>query len=288
MPIQTKNIKESNDFMIDLIKKEEKFLITRVGIGSETVNAYYFLKNKKISSENLYRLGNNAGVYSIDQKGAMKYAELYLNALKNSSALAAFPTAVEKEQKEFIREYKFPVIYSRIVEPFHCCRQNIVPWSMNLKDKKILIISPLTESIRKQNEDGFRMFKDKPMFQDDQHFVYYKCYQTSAGNKPHKNWFETFEIMCKDIEKLDFDIALLGCGGYGLPIADFIYTKMNKSAVYVGGGLQLLFGVMGKRWITQENGVWLKIFKENNTKIVRPSGEEIPKNAHLVEGGCYW
>ena len=57
----------------------------------------------------------------------------------------------------------------------------------------------------------------------------------------------TFEMMCDDISKIDFDVALLGCGGYGLPLCNYIRHTLGKSAIYVGGGLQLLFGVMGSR-----------------------------------------
>ena len=92
--------------------------------------------------------------------------------------------------------------------------------------------------------------------------------------------------MTNDISKLEFDIALLGCGGYGLPLCEFIKSKMNKSAIYIGGGLQLLFGVMGKRW--ESYPFWHKIIRENNTKFIRPSNNEILKNNHLVEEGCYW
>ena len=45
--------------------------------------------------------------------------------------------------------------------------------------------------------------------------------------------------MCMDIVKLEFDIALVACEGYGMPICNFIKGKLNKSAIYVGGGLQL-------------------------------------------------
>ena len=76
-----------------------------------------------------------------------------------------------------------------------------------------------------------------------------KSFNTAAGNHIHKDWEETYKIMCNDISKLKFDIALLGCGGYGHPLCNYIYTKLNKSAIcHVGGGLQLLFGVIGKRW----------------------------------------
>ena len=102
----------------------------------------------------------------------------------------------------------------------------------------------------------------------------------------HNNWLETFTIMCNDIEKLEFDIALLGCGGYGLPLCNFIKTKMNKSSIYIGGGLQLLFGVMGHRWINRDD--WKKIIKENNTNFVFPSENEKLDNKNTIENSAYW
>jgi hypothetical protein len=92
--------------------------------------------------------------------------------------------------------------------------------------------------------------------------------------------------MCKDIEKIDFDIALLGCGGYGLPLCNFIKSKLNKSAIYIGGGLQLLFGVMGERWMKTDN--WKNIIQENNTKFIRPSGDELLETRNTIENSCYW
>ena len=92
--------------------------------------------------------------------------------------------------------------------------------------------------------------------------------------------------MCKDIKELDFDIALLGCGGYGLPLCNYIKSNLNKSAIYVGGGLQLLFGVMGNRW--ENNEMWKQIIKENASTFIKPSVEELCLNANTIEAGCYW
>ena len=137
-----------------------------------------------------------------------------------------------------------------------------------------------------QLKHGFQIFKDKKVFLEDQKFIFYKSYQTIAGNYIHNDWYETFVLMCKDIKEIDFDIALLGCGGYGLPLCNFIKTKLNKSAIYIGGGLQLLFGVMGKRW--ENIPMWKKIISENNCKFIRPSEDEICMNSNTIEGGCYW
>ena len=92
--------------------------------------------------------------------------------------------------------------------------------------------------------------------------------------------------MCRDISELDFDIALVGCGGYGLPICNYILKNLKKSAIYVGGGLQLLFGIMGKRWETSP--YWKEIIKVHNPSFIRPSGDEILKNHEFIEQGCYW
>ena len=89
--------------------------------------------------------------------------------------------------------------------------------------------------------------------------------------------------MCKDISNIDFDIALLGCGSYGLPLCDYIKIKLNKSAVYIGGGLQLYFGIKGKRWEGSED-----ITKFYNEYWTRPTTEETPTTSTMVEGGCYW
>ena len=142
--------------------------------------------------------------------------------------------------------------------------------------------------MKKQRENNFRIFKkpEQQIFLADQQLLFYKSFQTAAGNYIHKNWFETYKIMCNDISKIDFDIALLGCGGYGLPLCNYIRHDLQKSAIYVGGGLQLLFGIMGRRW--ENIPMWKKIINENDTKFIRPSKEEQPPNNTRIEGGCYW
>jgi hypothetical protein len=92
--------------------------------------------------------------------------------------------------------------------------------------------------------------------------------------------------MWNDICKIDFDIALLSCGGYGIPLTHFIKKQLNKSSIYVGGGLQILFGVMGQRW--EKCPIINKIIRENGCKFIRPSENEQIRNLSLIENGCYW
>jgi hypothetical protein len=73
---------------------------------------------------------------------------------------------------------------------------------------------------------------------------------------------------------------------------------MGKKAIHLGGGLQLLFGIKGKRWDNPNYGV--NEFKEYeglmsnsysslyNESWIRPLKEETPKNAMKLEGATYW
>ena len=44
--------------------------------------------------------------------------------------------------------------------------------------------------------------------------------------------------------KFDFDVALIGCGAYGFPLAAKLKTA-GKQAIHLGGVLQALFGIKG-------------------------------------------
>ena len=79
-----------------------------------------------------------------------------------------------------------------------------------------------------------------------------------------------------------FDVALIGCGAYGLPLGAAI-KQMGKPAVHLGGALQLLFGIRGRRWEAMPQYLSLM-----NDAWVRPSSTETPPLAEMVDGGCYW
>jgi hypothetical protein len=99
--------------------------------------------------------------------------------------------------------------------------------------------------------------------------------------------------MKSEIDKVDYDICLIGCGAYGFHLAAHV-KRTGKKAVHLGGALQLLFGIKGKRWEDPYYGVhkW-KIPYGSYTNLmnefwVRPSINETPINAEKVENSCYW
>ncbi len=114
--------------------------------------------------------------------------------------------------------------------------------------------------------------------------------------KESTNWepdFEALEKMEQDKSKIDFDVCLLGCGAYGMPLAAFIKSKLQKTAIHIGGSLQLFFGIKGNRWENPEYGIWAtndigrypKLFNEY---WIRPYGGSQVKGSEKVDDNCYW
>lgn len=282
-----KNLSDSNEYIINKIKQNIPFLIARCGIGCETGISADFKAKKKVNKQYLYGLANNSGIYCDSITNAEEFCKKYIECIEKCDALAVWNNAMINQQK-ILKPTKTPSIHTRVLEPFYICSEQMVPWSHYLLGKKVLVINPFTSSMQKQLSNNFKIFSDdRRLFLEGQEFVFYRSFVTSAGNHTiHKNWKETFSIMCEDISKLEFDIALLGCGGYGLPLSYYIHNSLNKSAIYVGGGLQMMFGVMGARWDNTE--YWSKIKNEHNPAFIRPSGDEITLNKDRVENGCYW
>lgn len=88
--------------------------------------------------------------------------------------------------------------------------------------------------------------------------------------------------MKKQITGAEFDIAIIGAGVYGLPLAAFV-KSLGKQAIQMSGATQILFGIKGKRWDSD-----LVVSKMYNDYWVRPLAVETPPQIQKVEGGSYW
>ena len=53
--------------------------------------------------------------------------------------------------------------------------------------------------------------------------------------------------------------------------------------MYIGGALQLFFGIIGKRWFDNK-----EILAFVNDDWIRPLSIDKPTNFSKVEKGCYW
>lgn len=284
----------SSDLIKEMLESDEPCMIARFGsIELDCVDFYRIYNSSKMSkyinftkgslsdlewTEKMkYKMRNNTGFWPTSEKDLGEFSKLMIKEMKYVDVLGSW---LDKENN-FKQELKnTKTVKLEDLVPF--IHQN--PWSIALKNKKVLVIHPFTESINLQFNKKNMLFKDKGVLPDFE-LITYKPIQSFAGNYKnleYKDWFEALESMERDISAIEFDIAILGCGSYGFPLASFI-KKMGKKSIHLGGATQIMFGVMGKRW-EEEYDMSAYI----NEYWIRPSIDETPKNFVDVEEGCYW
>lgn len=166
-----------------------------------------------------------------------------------------------------------------------------IPWTKALEGKCVLIVHPFADTIKQQIRlGGNKLFPKCPSILPNTHYEVIPAVQTlGSSSEQFKDWFEALQYMEDEIDSHDYDICLLGCGAYGFPLAAHC-KKSGKQAIHLGGSLQLMYGIIGKRWETDPGYIYdfpyLGTYKNNYW--VRPSIKETPKTSKEVENNCYW
>ena len=182
------------------------------------------------------------------------------------------------------------IIVSKSFDLFEICRLKEV-WTPALEGKKVLVVTPFVKTVEIQYQKREFLFPRTNILPEFELMTYLSL-MTVGDLKDYRiaTWFDALQFMEKEILDLDFDIALLGCGAYGFPLAARI-KKAGKQAVHMGGVLQILFGIMGKRWDGTRTGGSVQIREDiapyYNEYWTYPL-EEKPSEASKVEYGPYW
>ena len=261
----------------------------RVGLFEMAAMRMYEFGIKKKYSLVMDNIYNCAGFFPNDIDLGDRFLMIMKESLKEMDMLAPFYQFCENY---FINHYtKKDIIISKSAWLFHICQLENV-WTKALKGKRVLVISPFTETIRQQYQKRELLFPGKEILPEFGELLTYKSLMTIGDMRDDRfaTWFEALEHMKREILAMDFEVALLGCGAYGFPLAAEI-KKAGKQAVHMGGILQILFGIMGKRWDGTRNGGALHIQKDiakyYNEYWTYPL-EERPREASKVEYGPYW
>lgn len=267
---------EGNNIIKSLIREGKPFLVNRM--RSEMDSIFRLRKGIPLAEKNFDELFLNCGIYpraDMDQIG--HFCNETITSIFLADAWAYCTYFVPYQDWFILNGSRTQCVFDFLsLEPFYFEE----PWTLELSGKKVLIVHPYVKTMQKQESKLSSIWNGKRLF-DDVQFKYLESVQSIAGNFPHDSWRESYEHMKMKIDNMDFDIALLGCGGYGMPLSGYI-KSIGKSAIYIGGGLQVIFGIKGKRWDKSD------VSNFYNEYWVRPSDEETPKNHTLVEGGCYW
>ncbi|RYU93718.1 hypothetical protein [Emticicia agri] len=208
-----------------------------------------------------------------------QFCELMLREISNVDILGSWLTDENSFEQELRNSYK---VNLELLNPYF----SKIPWTKALEGKNVLVVHPFAETIETQYQLREKLFDSNllPAF----NLKTIKAVQSIAGEKSsYSSWFEALDYMKTEINKHNYDICLIGCGAYGFPLAAHV-KLMGKKGFHLGGSLQLLFGIRGKRWENENYNSIFNYAKLMNQYWVRPSILDKPENAIIVEGACYW
>ncbi len=217
----------------------------------------------------------NAGFFPNTNRMLSRFSDLMFAIIPSIDIITIF-----RSEESLAVKHKCIKIKAPYLEPFW----SINPWTAQLKNKKVLVIHPFAESIKSQYAKRDLLFDNKDVLPEFNSLTVIKAVQSIGGEtNGFKTWFDALQYMENEIDKVDYDVALIGCGAYGMPLAAHC-KKMGKKAVHLGGSLQLLFGIRGNRWETEQD-IYMQFMNEH---WVRPLESERPAGAQNVENACYW
>jgi hypothetical protein len=157
-----------------------------------------------------------------------------------------------------------------------------------LEGKHVLVVHPFAEDIINQYKNHReQLFEDKRVLPKFASLRVVKAVQSLGGeSNGFQDWFEALDWMKTEMDKASYDVALIGCGAYGFPLAAHAKRTGHK-AVHLSGALQLLFGIRGKRWDSNYNTIYNYSSLFNNY-WTHPQEHTKPLGFNKVEDGCYW
>lgn len=285
----------ANDLIRGLLEARQPLMISRIG-GTEipAVVAYVGMSEPKLflrkagefitgqrevfwwSNKTKSDIQDFSGFFPPSEEMLRRYSVETLEDLQQIDVLGSW-LRLEKS----LRSY-FPAGMTRVpvadLQPFHFER----PWSEALEGRKVLVIHPFEDSIRTQYARRKLLFKN-PRLLPDFELKTFRAVQSLVGNRVEfGDWFAALDWMRGEIEKINFDVAIIGAGAYGLPLAAHV-KRMGRQAVHLGGITQILFGIRGKRW--DGDATLQGLYNEN---WLRPLKAETPEGFRKLESGAYW
>ncbi len=262
---------------------------------------YYEIFLKKERADRITQFERDLLFHGLKQEGVfpaktdfyLEFNKFYIEKVRNLDCLGIFYYPWELEMIRYYR-LKCNLIYYPDQFPHKTWLDESYPieeercYLEYFKDKKLLLISPFAQLLKERaTKDIFEGVWYKmelkwfyPIQVDALEFPY--GFSSETHEKYH-NVINLFEYIVSEIDKKDFDIALVSAAGLAIPIVSYI-KSIGKIGIDLGGHQQILFGVLGKRWRNWQ--LWQEqLF--NEYWIDMPAKYR-PKETDVCDRGAYW
>ena len=285
----TNNVDAANDAIFKLLRAEGPCMISRFGTTeyecicnySKSIHPFWLFRTffpfwiPPHVTENMV---NCSGFFPNRNYHYSLFSDIYRNSARETDILGYW----NAYDYFFENECHYTKYYIDDLYPFFATH----PWTSALKGKRVLVVHPFKDTILEQYKKRNQLFDNPEMLPEFESLRVVKAVQSLGGeNNGFATWFDALKYMEDEIDREDYDVAILGCGAYGMPLAAHC-KRMGKKAVHIGGATQLLFGIAGDRWLNHFGEDYHRLCSHANW--VRPSSSDRPKNADKVENACYW
>ena len=283
--------KAISDCICKALQREEGALIGRNG----SIELSMLLDPSTSAADPRLRiLATNAGIYDLTRDPQTSFLQWHRetkSAILNTDVLAMgwYQPLSEKEFKTFsswsIIAKQIPL---RSLEPYYVSTE--FQWIKYLKGQKVAVVSSFTQSAAYQVAKGLNtIWSPRLEWPSDIEWIWIQTgHSPFIANGTNEwpsgidSWSDAIDMMVEKIVWSGARFALIGCGGLGMILASKLKDR-GAITLVIGGSIQLLFGIKGKRWET--HSVIGKFWTDD---WIWPSLQETPGNAQSIEGGCYW
>ena len=279
---------EGNLKIKELLLSGQPTMVCRYGASELQAIEHFYLRLFSFRKQAaLTEICIQSGFFPNDKKLMPRFISLYAECAKYIDILIAWNMLHgNMAEKKLIKKWS-PDIMLADLSSLEAWLYN-EPWTECLHDKKVLLVHPFERSIRYQYDNNReKLFFNPKILPKFKTLDIIRPPQAinMENTDGYNDWFDAYDDLCRKIEASDFDVAIIGAGAWGLPLAAFV-KKQGKQAIHLAGSTQLLFGIKGGRWELPSYGYQYKLYNEY---WKRPYQEETPKNPNCDKGiVAYW
>ncbi len=269
----------------------------KLGLSEQAMLAYPFLLERcrdarqeaALTAQTRAHCTVQMGVFPADRDAMLGFATLHAAATRSLDFVGL---AQGRLEADLIRELRIP---GRTLSLLDLEPDRSVPDDSNscylpeLAGRRLLIVSSIANLLcDRANRTTFEAVwakTGKPWFAPAEVRALEFPYTYDVDTQ--RRFGTSANLLNAIVERIDpgtFDVALIAGSSLGVPIAAAI-KEQGRCAIALGGSLQVLFGVGGKRW--REDPVWQRDHITEAWTDVRE--DQVPRVAtYHVEGGAYW
>ena len=269
---------DANAWIHQQLQAGQPLLVARIGHTEGRIVGEWLFQRGRYGRLTRKEAHQYSGIFPVNQQLLSDFAQVYAAAVQQADLLGFWQTT---HQARLLAKWQPDISLAPLsaLEPYlHPC-----PWSAALEGRRVLVVHPFAQSILRQyTTNRKRLFPNPAVLPDFELQVLAPPQTLAPSTAGFATWLEALDDLVGRVLEREFDLALLGCGAYGLPLGAAI-KQSGRQAIHLGGALQVMFGIRGRRW-EEIPGVAALM----NDHWIRPSRQETPISAQLVDEGCYW